>query len=252
MTPPTQSLKNACVTRLEEWILSGELQFGQRLPAERDLAVQMGVGRPVLHEALLDLATKGLVTIQPRHGVRVNDYRTSGSTAILSSLLTYHQGKLDEHFTQSLFEMRILIETETARLACNAASADDIRRLNDLLNAEQKVAPGDVQTLTHLDFEFHLLIAIASGNRVYPLIINSFKNVYTHFTQEFFRQAGPGPVIETVFDFHRRLVAAIAARRPVEAAEIMSEMLTHGEQQLKSVKKELTTEAQRHGEGSSV
>jgi fatty acid metabolism transcriptional regulator FadR len=233
MTPPAPSLKNACVDRLEEWILSGELQPGQRLPAERDLAAQMGVSRPVLHEALLDLATKGLVSIQPRHGVRVNDYRTSGSTAILASLLSYQQGKLDESFTQSLFAMRILVETETARLACSAASPDDLDRLNDLLSAEQNVAPGDVEALTGLDFEFHLRIALASGNRVYPLIINSFKNVYTHFTREFFQRAGTGPVVATVFNFHRRLVTAIATRRPSEAAEIMSAMLTHGEQYLK-------------------
>lgn len=80
------SLTGACITRLEELVLSGELRAGERLPAERDLAARLGVSRPVLHEALLDLSAKGLVTILPRRGVVVNDYRKSGSTAILSSL----------------------------------------------------------------------------------------------------------------------------------------------------------------------
>ena len=94
------SLTGACITRLEELVLSGELRAGERLPAERDLAARLGVSRPVLHEALLDLSAKGLVTILPRRGVVVNDYRKSGSTAILSSLLSYHQGDLDTRFVR--------------------------------------------------------------------------------------------------------------------------------------------------------
>ena len=53
------SLKEACVKRLEELILSGELKVGVRLPSERDFAASLGVSRPVLHEALVDLSAKG-------------------------------------------------------------------------------------------------------------------------------------------------------------------------------------------------
>lgn len=68
-----QSLKAACVQRLEELILSGEWQIGMRLPSERDLAAHLNISRPVLHETLVDLAAKGLVTIEPRRGVFIND-----------------------------------------------------------------------------------------------------------------------------------------------------------------------------------
>jgi len=97
------SLKEACVKRLEELILSGELKVGVRLPSERDFAASLGVSRPVLHEALVDLSAKGLVSILARRGVMVNDYRQSGSMAMLSTLLTYHNGKFDPQLTSSLF-----------------------------------------------------------------------------------------------------------------------------------------------------
>ncbi len=112
-----QSLKEACTLRLESMILSGELKIDARLPSERDLAARLEISRPVLHEALVDLALKGLVRIVPRHGVFINDYRRDGSCAILSSLLSYNNGEFDPQFTQSLFDMRIVIEVECARLA---------------------------------------------------------------------------------------------------------------------------------------
>ena len=66
-----QSLKSACISRLEGLILSGELHIGERLPSEREFAARLEVSRPVLHEALVDLGLKGLVQILPRRGVFV-------------------------------------------------------------------------------------------------------------------------------------------------------------------------------------
>jgi GntR family transcriptional regulator, transcriptional repressor for pyruvate dehydrogenase complex len=228
-----QSLKEACTLRLEELILSGELQAGARLPAERELAVRLGVSRPVLHEALVDLGAKGLVSILPRRGVVVNDFRKAGSTAILSSLLEYHQGALDPDFVQSLFGMRMLVETETARLAALNASPVQRQELEALLEREAQQARCDGAALTALDFEFHLLISLASANLVYPLILNSFKKVYTHFTGLFFARWGGTPVVDEVFAFHHRLVEAVCAGRGEEAALVMTRLLAHGEEHLK-------------------
>ena len=97
-----KSIKDVCVDRLEDLILSGELKIGERLPSEQDFALQIRVSRPVLHEALVDLDSKGLVQIIPQRGVIVSDYRRSGSLAILSSLLAYQNGRLDNSILQSL------------------------------------------------------------------------------------------------------------------------------------------------------
>jgi GntR family transcriptional repressor for pyruvate dehydrogenase complex len=228
-----QSLKAACVNRLEGLILSGELQIGERLPSEREFALRMGVSRPVLHEALVDLGAKGLVQIVPRRGVFVSDYRRSGSLALLSSLLSYHNGQLDPAFAQSLIDMRLIVETETARLAGRNRTADHLANFNALLADEDRVPCSDSQTLSRLDFSFHLQVAIASGNLVYPLIINSFQGVYTSLTGEFFRMYCGTAVVDSVHRFHHRLVDAIEAKNAENAARIMSAMLKHGERYLK-------------------
>jgi GntR family transcriptional regulator, transcriptional repressor for pyruvate dehydrogenase complex len=238
-----ESLKDACISRLEQLILSGELRAGEHLPAERDLAIKLGVSRPVLHEALVDLAAKGLVTILPRRGVEVNDFRQSGSMAILSSLLNYHNGEFDSAFTNSLFEMRLLVEVETARLAALKANPAQLSLLDEIAAAEKATDRNDIAALTKLDFDFHLQIAIASQNHIYPLILNSFNAVYTHFTGLFFKDCHDCAILDEVFAFHQRLTAAIRQHEPNEAARSMTELLTHGSQHLleqmqKSTKKE--------------
>jgi len=228
-----QSLKAACINRLEGLILSGELRIGERLPSEREFAMRLEVSRPVLHEALVDLGAKGLVKIIPRRGVFVSDYRRSGSLTLLSSLLAYRHGRLDPAFAQSLIDMRLIVETEAARLAGRNRTENHLADFRDLLAEEDRLPCSDPQVLTRLDFSFHLQVAIASGNLVYPLIINSFQGVYTSLTGEFFRRYCGTAVVEEVHRFHHRLVDAIQARKAENAARIMSSMLNHGERYLK-------------------
>ena len=224
------SLKSACVARLEELILSGELKVGEHLPAERDLAARLGVSRPVLHEALVDLAVKGLVTINPRRGVVINDFRKSGSMAILSSLLSYHNGEIDPHLTSSLLSMRILVETETARLAAKHASAAQLDELRKIVQNELTADHSSITTLVELDFEFHLQISIASENMAYPLILNSFKTVYTHFTTAFYQKTAGSVVVDEVHAFHQHLLIALESRDAKKSFEIMKSLLEHGEE----------------------
>lgn len=228
-----QSLKEACIERLEHMILSGELAIGERLPSEREFAARLNVSRPVLHQALVDLETKGLVRIEPRKGVYISDYRRDGSLAILSSLLSYHDGQLSSDLSQSLIDMRLLVETEAARLAALNRTAAQIAELRQLLDAERLAAGEAPQALTDLDFSFHHTVAIASGNLVYPLILNSFKDVYTSLTGEFFRRNFDTDVIEEVQRYHRQVVDALEVKDPDAAGRAMAEMLRHGEKYIK-------------------
>jgi GntR family transcriptional repressor for pyruvate dehydrogenase complex len=230
-----QSLKEACISRLEQMILSGELKIGERLPSERDFASRLNVSRPVLHQALVDLEAKGLVQIVPRRGVFISDYRRDGSLAMLSSLLSYHNGELAPDFGQSMLDMRMLLETETARLASQNRTDQHLAEFQIILGQELEAADSDPQTLTDLDFAFHLAIAIASGNLVYPLIINSFKGVYTNLTGEFFRKYVGSKVVAEVHQYHRKLVDAFTKQEPDSAVQNMIEMLKQGENYLKGV-----------------
>ncbi len=227
-----QSLKEVVIQTLESWILSGELVIGEKLPSERVLAQKMKISRPVLHEALVDLASKGLVKIEARRGIFVNDYRTHGSCALLSSLLNFHQSEIDPVFEKSLIEMRQLVEVETAKLAAVDAGSKEIEALKAIIESEKSIDLLSIEDLVALDFNFHLQIALASGNRVYPLILNSFKAIYTHLTNKFFTRYFHSAVIAEVISYHNQLYEAILYHNSKQAQEIMKAMLIHGENYL--------------------
>ncbi|MFH2063908.1 MAG: FadR/GntR family transcriptional regulator [Pseudomonadota bacterium] len=228
----TDSLKDVCVTRFEELIISGKLSPGQKLPSERELAMQLGVSRPVVHEALVDIAAKGLVSLKPRIGSVVNDYRREGSLALLNSLVNYHDGRLEPKLLEGLLDMRILFETENAKLAAKNRTDEQAGDLRQIIRHEQDAAEQDIVLLTELDFQFHLLLAIATGNPSYPLLLNSFKQVYTNLTGLFFSLPA---VIPAVLDFHQKLVIAIDKNDEQEAVHVMTRLLAHGEKILKEI-----------------
>jgi len=229
------SLKAACVKQLEHLILSGKLKINEKLPPERELAAQLQVSRPIVHEAIVEMAAKGLVTIIPRQGTIVNDYRSSGSCALLTSLLDYHEGSLDPAFFTSLLDMRFIFEGETARCAARFRTQEDVDKLHDTLDKEQSAANTDTQTRVDLDFSFHQQIALASGNMVYPLILNSFKPVYTNLTAEFYSLAAPEIIFE-VYSYHGQMLDAIKAGNDNLAHSIMKKMLSHGAENLQKIK----------------
>ena len=226
------SLKDVFVERFEELILSGKISIGQKLPSERELAVQLGVSRPVVHEGLVELETRGLVTMKPRVGTVVNDYRREGSLTLLNSLVNYHQGKLEEHFFDSILDMRNLFELETARLAALNRDDTHLREFEEILEKEKNVPRSDIDAIVELDFRVHHLVALASGNVIYSLLINSFREVYTNLTTEFF---GDQTMTELVFSYHFELFKAIRDSEPENAVGVMKKIIDHGEEHLREM-----------------
>jgi DNA-binding FadR family transcriptional regulator len=169
------------------------------------------------------------VTLIPRIGTIVNDYRKEGSLSILTSLVNYHGGNLEPGLLISLLEMRLLFEVETARLAALHRIRKQLDSLCILLRKEDTINHQNFQAICELDFDFHHLIALASGNHIYPLLLNSFKHCYTNFAGQFFSDP---TVVPVVFDFHKKMVKALKDKNEKSAARIMERMLSHGAKHL--------------------
>jgi DNA-binding GntR family transcriptional regulator len=127
---------------LLERIVAGELAPGTRLRQEA-LADELGVSRTPLREALVRLASEGLVEFMPNRGATV--------------------ARRDFSDMQQAWRARIVIEPPAARLAAEWQDAESIDRLRESVR-RQRVVAGDVTTSFALNREFHLALVQASGN----------------------------------------------------------------------------------------
>jgi DNA-binding GntR family transcriptional regulator len=129
---------------LKREILTCELAPGTAL-YEGQLAERLQVSKTPIRDALGMLVHEGFVKVQPRQGYRVSDITLAD--------------------VQEVFQMRMLLEPAAAELAAERASADQLKRLQEL--AEESYVFGELPT--YEDFviknrEFHVLLAAASGN----------------------------------------------------------------------------------------
>lgn len=230
-----KSLKAQCVEALERLIISGDLAVGETLPPERDLALRLGVSRPVVHEAVVELASRGFVAIEPRRGVKVKDYYRHGTLAIFESIVLNNEGRFPPEVLDDVVGFRSLIELECVRLAALRRGEGFIEELGALVAAESGLSASkspraeEVEARAEFDVRFHLLLAEASGNRILPLVMNSISPVQAKLVRRFYAS---GPDLGLVAAFHRDLVAAIAEGRLETALAVASAMLEHGASQI--------------------
>lgn len=218
----SESLIEIFIRRFEDMIFSGQLIIGQKLPPEREMALQLGVSRPVVHEGLLHLAVKGLVTMKPRAGTTVNDYRKDGSLVLLTSFLKYNDGKMGRQLLDDVVELRMLVESETVRLAACKRREDNLTIFDEIIERESGVDLADVKKVAAVNFDFHHQVALASQNMIYPLLINSTKQHITNPSGRFYKDPA---IVSDVFKLHQKMVGAIKNKEPQKAMALMSLVL---------------------------
>lgn len=131
------------------------------LPPERQLAEMMGFSRPVIHKALIRLEGKGLVTIVPRQGVRINDFKVSGKLNLLESIFTMTKWKID------LSVQRAIMTFLRAHLMTVLKEACYIK-VQPYKEEEDFTSPDDLFNWMH-----HY--ALSTNQFVYTMLFNEFK-----------------------------------------------------------------------------
>ena len=144
---------------------------GDKLPSERTLATQYGVSRNVLREALRSLSEKGLLEIKPGKGIYVANLENEKVVSRLETMLLKNQGNYRESFID-IVEARTMLELDVFELASERASDDDLKSIEKVcLKMEQCI--GDVDMFNRFDLQFHLRLAEATHNSVFPVLVNT-------------------------------------------------------------------------------
>ncbi len=162
-----QRLYRQIADQLRELIGRGEFAVGARLPAERDLAQQLGVSRPSVREALIALEVEGWVEVRTGSGVYVIEREHRAATAPVASAMAHEWGPLE------LIRARRVVEGETAAIAAQQRKRSHLDALDRALQTMRELAARKVMPLEG-DRAFHLAIVEACDNTVLTETVQSF------------------------------------------------------------------------------
>lgn len=156
----THRLSDSVAKQLEQRILEGALKTGDRLPAERELALELGVSRPCLREAIQKLASRGLLYSRQGGGTFVADELSESLAAPWAQMLLSHPSLGDD-----LLEFRAVLQAQAAEWAASRAMAADFSRLDEAL-AQARVAIDSLNAdaVANADCDFHQALAEAAHN----------------------------------------------------------------------------------------
>jgi DNA-binding FadR family transcriptional regulator len=145
---------------------SGEYTQGQRLPNERSLADIFGVRRVINREAIWDLKRSGLVEIKrgAQGGAVVQEMKHDAVTSVMSDVLS-----MTKISPADIMEVRLLVEPAVATLAAQRATVIDIKEMREFL---ELVPEPKSDAYVRWQIGFHRLVAGASQNPFYELIVN--------------------------------------------------------------------------------
>lgn len=202
-SPPMRSpvarpapLREAVYDALTEMIISRELQPGIHL-VESELATQLGVSRQPVREALQRLQTEGWVDLRPALGAFVHVPTDAEADQLLA--------------------VRTLLEAESARLAAQNATPEQVDRLRDVQRAgEEALAADDQDRLVTANAALHAHVVAMSGNAVLADLIASVDRRVRWYYLPIARTRG-----KDAWDEHAHLIDAIAHHDSGRAGDLM-------------------------------
>ncbi len=213
-------LHEGIVSQLRDKILSGKFRAGDKLPPERDLAESLDVNRSTLREAFKKLEMLDLVEIRHGDGVYVKDYLDSGSLELLPALMR-SGGIFSIEIMQGILDLRRLILPDMAYQAALNRTGEDLDAMERLIKST------DID-LNERDMTLYRLIARASRNIPFLIVLNFFNNsgFVTELLTLYF--SDPGNIDRTT-RFYKEIFEAIKEKKPDRARKIMLDLLVYAE-----------------------
>jgi len=209
----TSRLYEQIVVQIEESITKGVLKEGDQLPAERELALQFGVSRTAVREAVKALREKGLVEAYPGKGTFITNGTGNSIRQTLDRMIRVGQAE----GTANLAEVREILEPDIAALAATRADEENIAAMREAI-AVMDSARQDADAFIEADLDFHLALAEAASN---PLILSLIDSIVGLLREQrlrtFYVDGGP----ERGQYHHKRILEAVEHRDSQGARDAM-------------------------------
>ncbi|MBI2769254.1 MAG: FadR family transcriptional regulator [Burkholderiales bacterium] len=213
--PEPRRLYQQIADQIKELIAKGSFQVGERLPAERELALQLGVSRPSLREGLIALDFQGIVEIRGGSGVYVcpqTEPRAAKATPELGES------------PRELMQARSALESAVMILACAHGTPAQLKQLRNIVNQMRAETERNRMPL-ELDRSFHITLAQMGGNSVIARIIAElFDERHSPISAKLSSRYENPRTWKTALKEHEAILRALEARDPIAA---QAAMLSH-------------------------
>ena len=208
---PSKRAFDEIADQIKDLIYSKTLKPGDKLPPERDLATQFGTGRMAVREALRILEQSGLIVVKQgsEGGAFVKEADTSMATEIISGLI-----RRSSLTMKDVMEVRIEFESAVLGAAIGRINESDMEMLQKRIDEAEAMIREDKRGIKPLDSsllgetyaDFHLILARATKNPVYEIIMDCLMRV-SHGVMT--KQMIPSERFKDHLEFHKNLYDAL-------------------------------------------
>lgn len=196
-----------------------DLPPGTKVPSERALTKDLGVGRSTVREALNGLAVLGVLTI--RHGQGAFIAEEAPAEAAEGPPQSLLAAALERGETAEFIEARLLVEVEVARLAAERRTEEDLQRIEAaLLLQERSLSADDMDATLHVATSFNVLLAESAHNEVLAAMIQTFLELMKERGPRLYALEGFG---QWDLGEHKGIYAAVRDQDGDRAADLMRE-----------------------------
>lgn len=204
----------AVTRRLLDYFASDEISPGERLPAERQLATQLGVGRSAVREALAALELLGIVNVRPGSGT----YLKGSVAELLPQTLSWGLW-LGEPRTVELVGVRRALEVHVARLAAESATDEQRAAIRECV-ATMRENRANFAVFVEADMRFHQLLGEAAGNSLLADMLTTVRSLIRVWVE---RQVKDVAHTSLTLREHTAIAAAVDVGDAAAAAAAMDE-----------------------------
>ncbi len=210
--------------QIEALIRKKKVLPGEKLPTEKELCDKLGVSRTSLREALQMLKSRGLIKVKKGSGIYVNDYN---SDSAVDSLSLFFELNFDNEYMMHVIHARQTMEPEIVKIAAQRRTEDQLVEIYNTIVKLEECDPNDFDTQGDLDRKFHLRIAEASQNPVFPLIMDPIYRQMPKMRSIVYKKVGLAR--SSAVQYHRKIYEAIKEQDCEKAYEMMKMHLEFAE-----------------------
>jgi GntR family transcriptional repressor for pyruvate dehydrogenase complex len=230
--PKKPTISKETATAIQKIIVDTDLQPGDKLPSQAELASRLGVGSRSVREAIKTLEARGIVETHQGKGVFVKNNSLDFFLEVLNDSLVFDVYK-DSKLLLQLTYVRRLIETNVIHDLAERPRMEMLKDLIEILDGMERCLPGqDLERYNMLDVKFHVTLVGAIGN---DILVTLYHNLASLLIKSVVRTGNIAGSLEQSLVDHRRILEALIARDPERARKLMDRHLSKTQNSLREM-----------------